>query len=189
MVIELSIKGMKMKKIRFVAITTIALMFAGCGSSDSKSSNALSEKDGSNAMASNIRNNKDTFAPKIKSFRMVGNTALKNGVVVVSKSKKGGKFSYKIVLEDTIHANTVRTRLTDASQEIIKSHDLSLGDTIEYDCTLDKVAESNEGVDYTCSDIVIDNTSGKSKTFLEVIVCNDTEDKCSAAGIEVLFTE
>jgi hypothetical protein len=177
------------KKIGIVTLATMALMLSGCGGDSDGSSDDLSSADTLSASTENLRNNGDTFAPKIVSFEVTGNSTPQNGKVVVSKSKKGGVFSYKVVLKDAVYANRVYTQLVDGTRSIIIDYDLSQGDKLDFKCRVDAVGAEGKGVDYTCEDISINNTAGDRDTFMQVLVCNSDEDKCSNAGVPILFTE
>ena len=169
-----------------IGLSTLAmvLIFTGCGGDDDESNS----KSYTVVTTSELtQNHSDTFAPKIGSFKVVGNSAIQDGKAVVSKSKNGGKFSYSVTLKDSIYANRLYTSLNDASRSVIVEYEFSMGKTLNFDCKLNKIGENGTGVDYSCGEVSLDNTKGNADTHLTAYVCNDTEDKCSKSHVPILF--
>ena len=173
----------------------MALILTGCGEdSNEKISEAISGNGNSSeytvvTTSELTQNNPDTFAPKIASFKVVGNSAIQDGKAVVSKSKNGGKFSYSVTLKDSIYANRLYTALDDGSRSVIVEYEFGMSKTLDFDCKLNSIGEDGTGIDYSCGDISLDNTTGKADTHLTAYVCDDTEEKCSKSLIPILFVE
>ena len=165
----------------------MVLIFTGCGGDDDDNSNSASYTVVTTSELT--QNNPDKFSPKIASFKVIGNSEIQNGKAVVSKSKNGGKFSYRVTLKDSIYANRLYTALDDGSRSVIVEYEFSMSKTLDFDCKLNKIGKDGTGIDYTCGDVSLDNTKGKADTHLTAYVCDDTEEKCSKSHVPILFIE
>lgn len=131
----------------------------------------------------------DIDAPRIQSFSTTGNSTPQNGKVIISKSKLNAKFAYSFTLKDEIHADTLTIGFKGGNKAIKLNYTYGDLKTLNFDCTLDSINEINQGINYTCNDINIQNTKGSTDTYIVLFVCNNTSGMCSSARLPVLFTE
>ncbi len=165
----------------------IAMLLVGCGSDGD---GGLSEDNRVILQSNNLFNDNDTFAPKISYMEVIGNRSPQNGQAVISKSSNGGEFSYQVVLKDEIYTNRVYSGLNDGTDGMVLEYEMTMGKVFDFNCQLNRIAsDEQEGVDYTCNNVRMQNMEGNNSTYIVVTVCNDTEEKCSTAGIPVLFVE
>lgn len=130
----------------------------------------------------------DISAPRIQSFSITGNRIPQNDKVIISKSKLNAKFNFSFTLKDEIYADTLSLGFKGGSKAIGLNYIYGDLKTLNFDCTLDSINGINQGINYTCNDISIENTKGSTDTHIVLSVCNNTSHMCSSARIPVLFT-
>ena len=143
------------------------------------------------AIDANTNNHTDNFAPKIAKFMVTGNAPAENDKVIISKSKLGGTFSYSITMENSILAKQLQSGLMDGDSSILSDYSYNRQETINFDCIFNE--KTDEGINYTCNSVSLQNKKGDSDTEMGMIVCDDkvnaTDAKCSIATVPVSFID
>jgi len=144
-----------------------------------------------------IVNHEDFSVPKIKSFKVTGNKPAEDGQAIVSKSKLGGKFSYTIEIDNEMFLKKSFVRLGNSGVGISATPGSNLLEKYTDSC---KLLSIDSGVKYMCTaedgtqPINVDNQEASNDTYFIVYLCDkqdldDTDIKCSAAKVPVLFED